>query len=121
MGEGAAEALREMLRLYDYRDDPETRAAIEAVARIDARPGAARVPGRAGPVACRGVEAELELDPDGIPPGREPISMAAVLERFLTLHVGINGYVRLTAVQKGRPGRLARWAPRSRRPCPDLR
>lgn len=112
MGEGAAEALREMLRLYDYRDDPETRAAIEAVARIDARPGAARVPGRVGPVACRGVEAELELDPDGFPPGGTYLA-AAVLERFLTLHVGINGYVRLTAVQKGRPGRLARWAPRS--------
>ena len=112
MGEGASEALRETLRLYDFRDDPETRAAIEAISRIDAAPGAARVPGRAGPVACRGVEAELEIDPEGFHPGGAYLA-AAVLERFLTLHVGINGYVRLTAGLKGRPGRLARWAPRS--------
>jgi len=112
MGEGADEALRETLRLYDYREDPETRAAIEAIAAIRAVPGAARVPGRAGPVACRGVEAEIEIDPEGFPPGG-PYLAAAVLERFLTLHVGINGYVRLTARLKGRPGRLARWAPRT--------
>lgn len=112
MGEGADEALREILRLYDYRDDPETRTAIESILRIDAKPGAARVPGRAGPVACRGVEAELEVDPDGFPAGGAYLA-AAVLERFLTLHVGINGYVRLTARLKGRPGQLARWAPRS--------
>ncbi|NBB69855.1 MAG: type VI secretion system baseplate subunit TssF, partial [Alphaproteobacteria bacterium] len=31
MGEGASEALREMLRLYDVREDPDTRAAIAAV------------------------------------------------------------------------------------------
>ena len=112
MGEGADEALRETLRLYDFREDPETRTAIEAIAGIDARAGAARVPGRAGPVACRGVEAELEIDPEGFHQGGAYLA-AAVLERFLTLHVGINGYVRLTARLKGRPGVLARWAPRS--------
>ncbi|HYZ33146.1 MAG TPA: type VI secretion system baseplate subunit TssF, partial [Crenalkalicoccus sp.] len=44
-GEQAAPALREILRLHDLRDSPESRAAIGALVAAEARPGVARLPG----------------------------------------------------------------------------
>lgn len=112
MGEGATEAFREILRLYDFREDPKTQAVIEAVTALSGREGAARVPGRAGPVACRGVEVDLELDPERFS-SEGGYLLAAVVERFLSLHVSINAYTRLTARYKGQPRSLATWAPRT--------
>jgi hypothetical protein len=40
---GGADALREMLRLYDYRDTPETRALISGIGTIKHRRSTARV------------------------------------------------------------------------------
>jgi type VI secretion system protein ImpG len=70
------------------------------------------VPGRAGPVACRGVEVELELDSERFSNDGSYL-MAAVVQRFLSLHVTINGYTRLTARLKGQPRSLATWAPQT--------
>jgi type VI secretion system protein ImpG len=112
MGDGATEAFREILRLYDFRDDPESQAAIAAVTRLAGRQGAARVPGRAGPVACQGVDVELELDPEHLPSGGGYL-LAAVIQRFLALHVAINAYMRLTTRLKGQPRSLATWAPQT--------
>jgi len=112
MGEGATEAFREILRLYDFREAPETQAVIDAVTRVAGRRGAARVPGRAGPVACQGVDVELELDPERFS-SEGGYLLAAVIQRFLSLHVAINGYTRLTAHIKGQPGSMAEWAPQT--------
>jgi type VI secretion system protein ImpG len=108
--EGAA-ALREVLRLYDLRDSPETRDAIDALLGVSAAPGTARVPGRAG-AFCRGLDVTLEFDPatwqsSGL------YLLAAVLDRFLALHATVNSFVRTGAVLRGRSGGAAAWPARA--------
>ncbi len=60
-GAAGAEALREVLRLYDGRDSAETRAAIRALLEVGSAPGTARVSGaRPGRVLPRpGRDADL--------------------------------------------------------------
>jgi type VI secretion system protein ImpG len=111
-GEAGAAALREILRLHDLRDTAETRAALGALVAVDARPGVARLPGgRAGSFA-RGLDVTLTFEPQtwsaaGLYP------LAQVLERFLALQVSVNAFSRTLVALRGRPGHVARFAPRS--------
>jgi type VI secretion system protein ImpG len=109
--EGAA-ALREVLRLYDLRDGPETRAAIEALLAVTAAPGTARVSGARGGAFCRGLDVVLEFDPPAWQSGGLYL-LAAVLDRFLALHATVNSFVRTSAVLRGRAGRCASWPARA--------
>ncbi len=108
--EGAA-ALKEVLRLYDLRDTPETRAAIEALTGVSAGPGAARAPGRAGGF-CRGLDVTLEFDPRTWQAGGLYL-LASVLEHFLALHGTVNSFTRTRVSLRGRPGTVAAWPARS--------
>jgi type VI secretion system protein ImpG len=110
-GAEGAQALKEVLRLYDLRDTAETRTAIEALTGITAGPGTARAPGRAGGF-CRGLEVNLEFDPRAWQAGGLYL-LAAVLERFLALHGTINSFTRTRATLRGRPGNAAAWPARS--------
>lgn len=70
----------------------------------------ARVP-RAGPILfCRGVDVQLTLDQAKFGIG-SPWLFAAVMERFIARHVGINTATRLkvSTLQKGE---FARWPAR---------
>jgi type VI secretion system protein ImpG len=109
--EGAA-ALREVLRLYDLRESEETRAAIEGLIGVTARPGSARVPGARSGAFCRGVDITLEFEP-GVWQSAGLYLMAAVLDRFLALHATVNSFARTTVVLRGRPGRAAAWPARA--------
>lgn len=110
-GRGGAEALKEVLRLYDLRDTAETRAAIEALIGVSAGPGTARAPGRAGGF-CRGLDVTLEFDPRTWQVGGLYL-LAAVLEHFLALHGTVNSFTRTRVVLRGRPGLAAAWPARS--------
>ncbi len=108
--EGAA-ALREVLRLYDFRDTPETRTAIDGLVGTSATPGTARAPGRAGSF-CRGLDVTLEFDPrtwtdSGL------YLMAGVIDRFLALHATVNSFTRTRAILRGRSGAAASWPARA--------
>jgi len=109
--DGAA-ALREILRLYDLRDLPETRTAISALVGVAAAPGAARVPGSRLGAFCRGLDVTLEFDQQAWQTSGLYI-LAAVLDRFLALHVTVNSFVRTNVVLRGRPGQVASWPPRA--------
>jgi type VI secretion system protein ImpG len=109
--EGAA-ALREVLRLYDFRDSTETRAAIDGLVSVSAKPGSARAPGSRAGAFCRGVDVTLEFEPvvwqsSGL------YLMAAVLDRFLALHATVNSFVRTGVILRGRPARAAAWPARA--------
>ena|SRR5258707_840465 len=110
-GEGAA-ALREILKLYDFADSPETRSLIEGVLEVTSR----RVVGRAGgEVAggfCRGVEVSVLLDEERFA-GSGMYLFACVLERFLGLYTSLNSFTKLVVAVKGREGVLKRWRPRA--------
>ena len=111
-GPAGADALKEMLRLYDLRDSPETRAVIDGLLSVSARPGAARVPGQRVGSFCRGIDVTLEFDvrtwqASGL------YLLAAVLDRFLALHATVNSFVRTKAVLRGRSGVAAAWPARA--------
>lgn len=108
--EGAA-ALREILRLYDLREMPETRAIIEGLVSVTAREGVARAPGRRPGAFVRGLDVRFELDQRAFATGG--FLFASVLERFLALHAAINSFVRTTAAFAGRPGVIRTWPPRA--------
>ncbi|MGC9269047.1 type VI secretion system baseplate subunit TssF [Acidiphilium sp.] len=109
--EGAA-ALRDVLRLYDRAETAETRAAIEALIGVSAKPGTARVPGARLGSFCRGLDVTLEFDPK---PYQENglFLLGAVLERFLALHGTINSFVRTTLRLRGRVDPAMRFPPRA--------
>lgn len=109
--EGAA-ALRDVLRLYDRAETAETRAAIEALVGVSAKPGTARVPGGRLGSFCRGLDVTLEFDPK---PYRENglYLLGAVLERFLALHGTVNSFVRTTLRLRGRADPAMRFPPRA--------
>jgi type VI secretion system protein ImpG len=109
--EGAA-ALREVLRLYDLRDSPETRAATRALISVNSAPGVARVPGSRPGAFCRGLDVTLTFDAAAWAPSGLYL-LAAVLDRFLALHATVNSFVRTRAVLAGRPGTAAEWPPRA--------
>jgi type VI secretion system protein ImpG len=112
--EGAA-ALREILRLHDLRDSPETRAAIASLLEVKAEPGAARLP--AGPRGmggsfCRGLDVTLTFDQRGWQTGGLYL-LASVLDRFLALHASINSFSRTRVTLRGTPGLAAKWPARA--------
>ncbi len=110
-GESAAVALREMLRLHDLRDTPESRAAIAGLVAVQSAPGIARIPGQRPGVFVRGLDINLTFDPQAWRPGL--YLLGAVLERFLALQVSVNGFVRTRALVRGVATPLAAWPPRS--------
>ncbi len=106
-----AVALREILRLYDFNDSPETRKMIDGVMSIKSRHvvGNTRTNGPAS--FCRGVEVSIEFNPERFT-GSGLFLFASVLERFLALYCNINSFTKLIATVKGREGELRRWPPR---------
>jgi type VI secretion system protein ImpG len=108
---GGAAALREMLKLYDLKDTPETRAIVDAVAAIDFRRVTARAPHADVAALCRGIDIDLTLDAERA--GAMGIFLpAAVLERFFALYVSINSFTRLALRAKGRSEVVKRWPAR---------
>ena len=110
-GQGAA-ALREILRLYDFRDSAQTRAMIEGITEVTSRLVTARLPGSRVGALVRGVEVTVEFDPKRFS-GSGVYLFAAVLERFLALYCGINSFTCLIAKLRGRDGVLCQWPPRA--------
>jgi len=111
-GESAAVALREMLRLHDLRDTPESRAAIAGLVAVHSGPGIARIPGQRPGVFVRGLDVTLTFEAQAWSGGGLYL-LGAVLERFLALQVSVNGFVRTRAMLRGRSTPVASWAPRS--------
>ncbi len=111
-GPAAAESLREVLRLYDFRESTETRAMVDALLSVQAHDATARVPGARLGSFCRGLDVTLTFDArawDSL----GLFLLTSVLERFLALHATVNGFVRTAAMLQGRPGRAAHFPPRA--------
>ena len=111
-GDDDAEALREILKLYDYRDSAETRALIEGIVGVRSRRGAARAPSSEMGAFCRGVDVEIEFEEQRFSTTGSYL-LACVIERFLALYASINSFTRLTVKLRGRPGVLRKWPPRA--------
>jgi type VI secretion system protein ImpG len=96
-GDGAsaaetAQSLRTILRLYDVRQAPESRAMIDCIMAVSSEPATARL--GSGTVA-RGLAVLIILDHRQIDEANAYF-MARVLERFFGLYASINSFIRLT-------------------------
>lgn len=111
-GEDGVAALREILRLYDFRDTAETRAILDGIVSVEGALGVARVGRGAESAVCRGMDVSLTFDADRFS-GAGLYLLASVLERFLALYGSINSFTRMTARIAGRPGMLKQWPARA--------
>jgi type VI secretion system protein ImpG len=109
-GAAGADTLREILRLHDLRDVPETRAAIESIRSVTCARGTARLPGNGA--ICRGIDVTVELDARRLE-GTGAFLFATVLERFLGLYASINSFTRLSVRLHGRAETLRVFPPRA--------
>jgi type VI secretion system protein ImpG len=110
-GQKGADALREILKLYDFADSASTRAVIEGIVDVDSRGSTCRVNRDGISTVCRGVDVTVRFDPEKYSGGGFHL-FAAVLDHFLSLYCTINSFTRLVTVTGGRGGELHRWAPR---------
>ena len=105
-------ALREMLRLYDFIGNAETRDLIESIVSVSSRRIGARVAdGRSAGIA-RGIEVNVEFRPESSSE-KGLYLFALVLDHFLGLMCSINSFTKLTATVRGREGRLLDSPPRA--------
>lgn len=106
------DALREILKLYNFNDSAETQARIDGLLELTSR----RVVGRAGGAVaggfCRGIEVTLQFD-EAAYSDHGLYLFASVLEVFLGLYCSINSFTRLVATTRQREGVLRRWPARA--------
>ena len=107
-----ADALREILKLYDLRDSADTRAVIDSLLSVRTRPATARVTSDGQSGLCRGVEVEVEFDGQRFS-GSGLFLLAAVLERFLALYATVNSFTRMVAKVRGQAAVLRTWPARA--------
>jgi type VI secretion system protein ImpG len=92
-----AQALREILRLYEFAESPTNVQHIEGIERVTSHRRVAPL-GRdsQGPGFGRGVEIEIEFDHEKFA-GASAFLFGCVLERFLGLSASLNSVTRLVA------------------------
>ena len=111
-GEDGADALRAILKLYDFHDSAQTRALIDSLLRVTSRPGVARVPGGGNGGLCRGLEIQAEFEPAPFDSG-QGFLFASVIDRFLGLYASINSFTRTTALVRGQTDKVRTWPARA--------
>ncbi len=111
-GDDAVTALKEILRLYDFKDSSANRAQIESINRVSTRPITAplNIDGRTA--LCRGIEIEIELDSAQMT-GNSSFMFATILEHFFALYSSINSFTRVLVKLKNKEGYLKKCPPRA--------
>ena len=98
-GDAGADALRELLKLYDYQGTRATSQQIAGIQSVASRRKTARVTGGPSPGFCRGIELDMVFDPEKYS-GTGAFLLASVLDKFIGLYASINSFTRLTTRMK---------------------
>jgi type VI secretion system protein ImpG len=106
--QGGRTALQEILRLYDFSNDPVIRSEIAGIVNVTSRSCVSRVLSETGVTFCRGTDVTLEFDEDQYV-GTGVFLLACVLQRFLGMYSAVNSFSRVTA--RTRKGVLKQWPP----------
>jgi type VI secretion system protein ImpG len=106
--QGGEDALKEILKLYDFDNSPSTRQQIEGIVSLKAE----HVTKRIGQSFCRGVQVTIEFDEDKFV-GAGLYLFASILERFLAQYVSVNSFSQLIAKTIQRKEILKKWPPRT--------
>ncbi len=117
--ERGAEALREILSLYDPTRQAHgasegaatNRLACEGLVGFSAKPSTARLSRALGGTIVRGMDLELVLDREKFS-GIGSFLFATVLERFLPLYASVNSFTRLTLRENRADLPVKTWPPR---------
>jgi len=110
--EEGADALREILKLYDFADSSLARSMIDGILGVRTRRVVGRDPRDPRGGFCRGLEVTVHFDEDRYV-GSGLYLFACVIERFLGLYCTVNSFSKLIATTNKREGELRRWAPRA--------
>ena len=110
------DALREILRLYDFSDPQAgqqqladvTRQLIEGITRLGTRRIIGRTGSQSGSGFARGLEVTIEFDEEKYI-GTGMFLFACVLERFMGLYAGINSFTQLVAKTTQTGGLIKKW------------
>ncbi len=106
--EGGEEALKEILRLYDFDDSPTTRQQINGIVSLKSE----HVTRRIGRSFCRGVQITVEFDEDKYV-GTGLFLFASVLEQFFGQYVSVNSFSQLRVKTIQSKAILKIWPPRN--------
>lgn len=108
----ATNALKEILRLYDFKDSSASRALIDSIVSISTRGVNAPINIEGRTTLCRGLEMELLIDDLNFT-GSSSYLFASVLEHFFGLYCSINSFTRLLVKRKNKEGFLKKCYPRA--------
>ncbi|NOX93370.1 MAG: type VI secretion system baseplate subunit TssF [Gammaproteobacteria bacterium] len=111
-GKDATMALKEILRLYDFKESSVTRALIESIMAVQAKPISAPLNIDGHATMCRGMEIEIKLD-DSLLTGSSVYLFSTILEHFFALYCSINSFTRLLIKIKSKEGYFKKCPPRS--------
>lgn len=101
-----AEGLRNILRLFTSRSDPEAATQIESIVGCRTEPVVRRLGGDGLLIYGRGVRCSLTVDEEGFS-GISPYLFGLIMENYLSRHAAINIFTEteLSSVQRGMIGR----------------
>jgi type VI secretion system protein ImpG len=106
--EKGRDALREILGLYNFEDNPALRKQISGIVAVDSKASVSRVVSKTGVTFCRGTDVSVEFD-EAEYAGASVFLLASVLQRFLGLYSALNSFTRMTA--RNSKGELKQWPP----------
>ncbi|MEW6381901.1 MAG: type VI secretion system baseplate subunit TssF [bacterium] len=106
--QGGEDALREILRLYDFDNSPVTRQQINGIVSVRAEPITRRI----GQSFGRGIRTTIQFDEDRYV-GTGLYLFASVLERFLGQYVSVNSFSQLVVKTLQKSEVLKKWPPRN--------
>ena len=110
--DGGLEALKEILKIYDFADSSSVRQQINGVTRLTSRQVVGRPRSMPWNGFCRGLEVTVEFDEEKFV-GGGVFLFAAVLENFFGLYTSLNSFTQLVAKSRQREEPLKRWPPRA--------
>jgi type VI secretion system protein ImpG len=106
--QGGEEALKEILRIYDFDNTAATSQQISGIVSLNSRYTTKRI----GRSFCRGVQVEITLDESKFV-GTSLYLFANVLERFIGQYVSVNSFTQLIVSTLQRKEVFRIWNPRS--------
>jgi type VI secretion system protein ImpG len=105
---GGEEALKEILRIYDFENSPSTRQQINGIVSLKSGSTTKRM----GRSFCRGIQVEITFDEEKFV-GSALYLFASILERFIGQYVSVNSFTTMTVKTQQRKETYKTWPPRN--------
>ena len=111
-GPSATEALKEILRLYDFKDSSVSKGLVESILSVNARQISAPLNIDGHATMCRGIEVEVTLNEIQLS-GSSAYLYASILEHFFALYCPVNSFSRVLVKLNNKEGYLKKCPPRA--------